>query len=145
MATQCNTMHHTATHCSTLQHTAAHFNTLQHTATHCHTLQHTTMQYATMQHTATHYNILHHTATHCNTLQRTATHCNTLQHRRYAWHTHRREGHMHMRSFNLRGGVRAFYFEPNIDEWMSCCSVMQYVVVCCRVCFFGRPIRSLNS
>ena len=67
VATQCNTLQHTATHCN-----RAVWATLtwvwQHSAT------------RVWQHSATHYNTLQRTATHCNTLQHTATHCNTLQH-----------------------------------------------------------------
>ena len=70
------------------------------------------------QHTATHCNALQHTATHCNTLQHTAAHCSTLQHTA----THQ--------SVQLFKSLLAIECAVERD-YTVCCSVLQYVAVCC--------------
>jgi len=108
VATNCNTLQHTAVHCSTLQHTSLphvlSYSDVRCVAVYCSALvvccssdSLCTLLYAattvcgrrerdnathcnTLQHTTQHCNTLQHTATRCNTLQHTTTHCNTLQH-----------------------------------------------------------------
>ena len=81
LATQCNTLQHSAKHYCSLQHTATHCKTLQHIATYCSTLQHTVTASprADFRIRAKHVTKKL-TAPHCNTLQHTVTLCNTLQH-----------------------------------------------------------------
>jgi len=101
LATQCNTLQHTATHCNAqrfervgsiaivftdLRYTATHCNTLQHTATHLEKLcSRGNADVALQVHIQKNSRSLLNSpytclSTHCNTLQHTATHCNTLQH-----------------------------------------------------------------
>jgi len=81
-----------------------------------------------VQHTATHCNTLQHTATHCNTPQHTATHCNTLQHTAiFASHLH---------TLCTPSG-RWLYQEGHPPRLVAvCCSALQCVAVCCRVCMW---------
>jgi len=94
-------------------------NALQHTATRCNTLQHT----------ATHCNTLQHTATYCNTLQHTAAHSSTLH------HTHpervRRQRGRAQRGQLLRSTL---FGSAECYTYAVCCSMFQYVAVCCTVC-----------
>ena len=77
---EANSLQHTASCCTPCS-IATHSNSLQHIATQCNTLHHTAQlrrvvngpDENTLQHSATHCNALQRTATHCNALQRTAT------------------------------------------------------------------------
>jgi len=74
----------------------------------------------TLQHTATRCNTLQHTATHCNTLQHTATHRNILQYTR-------------LQANNLTTMLALIRFVLQCGALCWCCSVLQYVAMCCRV------------
>jgi len=111
-ATHCKTLHDTAWHCKTLQHTARHGKTLQHSATHCH---------AWLWH-------------YCNTLPHTATHCNKREQIQWwtRWQFSQRSTSL-MMSLLSTSTWRISCTLSWPPRSSLCCSVLQYVAVCCTV------------